>query len=255
MRESVKILGVPFSRLTLNETTQRLTEHIQKVQPKLFHLITANPEITIAYQTDKLLQTIVKEADLITPDGIGIVIASKRTGEPISERVTGYDLLLRLLDKGNTLGWSFFFLGTDEETSLKAVEEVINRYPNLRVAGRHNGFFSAEEELYILQRIQQSKPDILILAMGAPYSDKWIYKHKHKLDGVRVVFGVGGSLDVIAGKVKPTPFIWKRLNLEWLHRLLTVPVAKGQKSRWRRQSALPKFVYRAIFKNAGISSK
>ncbi|ULO05369.1 WecB/TagA/CpsF family glycosyltransferase [Paenibacillus sp. 19GGS1-52] len=248
MRESVNILGVPFSKLTLNETTQRLAEHIQKVEPKLFHLITANPEITIAYQTDKLLQTIVKEADLITPDGIGIVMASKRKGEPIPERVTGYDLLLRLLVKGNGQGWSFFFLGTDEKTSLKAVEEVNLRYPNLRIAGRHNGFFSAEEEHYILQEIQESKPDLLILAMGAPYSDKWIYKHKRKLEGVKVVFGVGGSLDVIAGKVKSTPVIWKRLNLEWLHRLLTVPVAKGQKSRWRRQSALPKFVYRAIIK-------
>lgn len=248
MKDTVNILGVPFSKLTLNETIHQLAEHIQKEQSKLFHLITANPEITIAHQTDKMLQTIIQEADLITPDGVGIVIASKRKGEPISERVTGFDLLLRLLERGNEQGWSFYFLGTDEKTNLKAVEEVRSRYPNVVVAGRHNGFFSEEEETYILKEIQQSKPNVLILAMGAPYSDKWIYKNKQKLDGVNVVFGVGGSLDVIAGKVKPTPPIWKTLNLEWLHRLLTVPVAKGQKSRWRRQSALPKFFYRAIIK-------
>lgn len=111
MRESVNILGVPFSKLTLNETTNRLAEHIQKAQPKLFHLITANPEITIAYQTDKLLQTIVKEADLITPDGIGIVMASKRKGEPIKERVTGYDLLLNYWSKGMDRGGASFFWG------------------------------------------------------------------------------------------------------------------------------------------------
>jgi len=250
MTDSIKILGVPFSKLTLNETVHQLAEHIQKGQPKMFHLITANPEITIAHQTDKLLQTIVEEADLITPDGIGIVVASKRKGDPIAERVTGYDLLLRLLEKGNEQGWSFYFLGTDEETNLKAVEEIRSRYPNVVVAGRHNGFFSEDKEKHILNEIQQSKPDVLIIAMGAPYTDKWIYKNKHKLNGVKVVFGVGGSLDVIAGKVKPTPLIWKSLKLEWLHRLLTVPVAKGQKSRWRRQSALPKFFYRAIIRSS-----
>ncbi|KGE17288.1 WecB/TagA/CpsF family glycosyltransferase [Paenibacillus wynnii] len=248
MEGTVNILGIPFSKLTLDETTNQLTEHIQKETSKLFHLITANPEITIANQTDKHLQEIISEADLVTPDGIGIVLASKRKGEPIQERVTGYDLLLRLLDKGNTLGWSFYFLGTDEVTSRKAVEVIGKLYPNITISGRKNGFFTEEEEFNILHEIQQTKPNILILAMGAPYSDKWIYKHKRTLIDVKVVFGVGGSLDVIAGKVKPTPTFWKKLNLEWLHRLLTVPVAKGQKSRWRRQSALPKFVYRAIIK-------
>lgn len=160
--------------------------------------------------------------------------------------MTGYDLLLRLLDQGNELGWSFYFLGTDEETNRKAVEEVRRRYPNVRVAGRHHGFFTAAEEPAVVSDISRTKPDFVIVAMGAPYSDKWIYKHKRELVSVKVVFGVGGSLDVIAGKVKPTPAVWKKLHLEWLHRLLTVPVRKGQKSRWRRQSALPVFFYRAI---------
>ncbi|MEK8128196.1 WecB/TagA/CpsF family glycosyltransferase [Paenibacillus filicis] len=248
MTESVSILGIPFSKLTLDQTTHRLAGHIAGPSSGLFHLITANPEITIASQSDELLRQIVSEADLITPDGIGIVLASRRQGEPVPERVTGYDLLLRLLDQGNRLGWSFYFLGTDEETNARAAGRIAELYPKVSIAGRHHGFFGAEEESGILAEIRQVQPDILIVAMGAPYSDKWIYKHKAELASVRVVFGVGGSLDVIAGKVKPTPAIWKRLNLEWLHRLLTVPAAKGQKSRWRRQSALPKFVYRAILR-------
>lgn len=248
MKGTVNILGVPFSKLTLNETVEELANHIQQVQPRLYHLITANPEITITHQTDKQLQAIIKEADLITPDGIGIVMAARRQGDPVPERVTGYDLLLRLLERGNERSWSFYFLGTDEETSLKAVEEIRIRYPHAMVAGRHNGFFSEAQEPHILKNIQQLRPDVLIIAMGAPYTDKWIHKNKANLNGVKVVFGVGGSLDVIAGKVTATPAIWKKLNLEWLHRLLTVPVAKGQKSRWRRQSALPKFFYRAIIR-------
>ena len=248
MAGTVSILGVPFSKLTLHETTLHLTEHIQSGEPKLFHLITANPEITITSQSDELLRTILHEADLITPDGIGIVMASRRKGDPIAERVTGYELLLELLAQGNRLGWSFYFLGTDEVTSCKAVETITHLYPNVKIAGRHNGFLSKEEEPSIVAEIQRAQPDFLIVAMGAPYSDKWVYKHKQALSQVKVVFGVGGSLDVIAGKVKPAPPLWKKFNLEWLHRLLFAPVAKGQKSRWRRQIVLPKFVFRAIIR-------
>ncbi|MDQ0087832.1 N-acetylglucosaminyldiphosphoundecaprenol N-acetyl-beta-D-mannosaminyltransferase [Paenibacillus anaericanus] len=244
------ILGVPFSRLTLEETTLHLTKHLQHEPSNLLHLITANPEITIVSQSDDLLRKIISEADLITPDGVGILMAARRKGDPIVERVTGYDLLLQLLNEGNQRGWSFYFLGTDEQTNLHAVDKIRQLYPNVQIAGRHHGFFTELDEPSILSEIEQTRPDILIVAMGAPYSDKWIYNHKQDIAHTKIVFGVGGSLDVIAGKVPPTPAIWKSLNLEWLHRLFTAPVAKGQKSRWRRQSALPKFVYRAIIRNA-----
>ncbi|WP_284645560.1 WecB/TagA/CpsF family glycosyltransferase [Paenibacillus silviterrae] len=248
MKKTVEILGIPFSKLTLNETTLHLQRHIQQEDTKLLHLITVNPEIAIARQSDRLLDAIIQEADWITPDGIGIVYASRRKGDPITERVTGYDLLLRLLEEGDRYAWSFYFLGTDEETNRGAVERIRQRYPQVRIAGRHHGFFTKEEEPFLVEEIRRTQPDVLIVAMGAPYSDKWIHSHKEALAGGKVVFGVGGSLDVIAGKTAITPQVWKRLNLEWLHRLLTVPVAKGQKSRWRRQTALPKFVYRAIIR-------
>ncbi len=244
----VSILGVPFSRMTLDGTVGCLAEQINKETSGLFHLITANPEITLASQSDPLLQEIIRSADLVVPDGIGIVLAAKRKGEPVPERVTGYDLLLRLLAQGNEQGWSFYFLGTDERTSVQAAEQIVRSYPQVKLAGRHHGFFSAEDEPGIIADIWKSKPDVLILAMGAPYSDKWLHKHRRELEGVKLAFGVGGSLDVISGKVKPAPAIWKKLNLEWAHRLLFAPVAKGQKSRWRRQAALPKFVYRTMIR-------
>lgn len=245
MNKTVEILGIPFSSMTLDETTDYLEQHIEQ-HSELFHLITINPEITITAQSDTQFQNIIHEADLITPDGVGIVLASKLKKSSISERVTGFDLLHQLLNKGNKRNWSFYFLGTDEQTNKNAVREIEKLYPNVTIAGRHHGFFSKEEEPQILEAIKRSNPDILIVAMGAPYSDKWIYKHKENLSKVKVVFGVGGSLDVIAGKVKVTPQIWKKLNLEWLHRLITVPAAKGQKSRWRRQTAIPKFIFQVI---------
>jgi N-acetylglucosaminyldiphosphoundecaprenol N-acetyl-beta-D-mannosaminyltransferase len=248
MNDKVTILGVPFSKLTLEQTASLLADHVQNGQAGLYHLITANPEITLASQSDERLRQIIHLANLIVPDGIGIVMAARRQGNPIPERVTGYDLLLNLLAKGNGLGWSFYFLGTDEQTSGQAAEQIALRYPQVKIAGRHHGFFTQAEEPGIIAEIQQAKPDILILAMGAPYSDKWLHKHKEELAGVKIVFGVGGSLDVISGKVKPTPAVWRKLNLEWAHRLLFSPVAKGQKSRWRRQSALPKFVFRTLIR-------
>lgn len=246
MNNKVTILGVPFSKMTLNETVLLLEEHIQNKESKMFHLITANPEITITCQSDKEFQNIIQKADLITPDGIGIVIAARIRKDPISERVTGFDLLHKLLEKGNEEGWSFYFLGTDENSNAKSVEKIRSMYPNVSIAGRHHGFFTKEEEPLILLEIKKSKPDLLIVAMGAPYSDKWIYKNKQELNKVGVVFGVGGSLDVISGKVKATPEFWKKIKLEWLHRLMTVPAGKGQKSRWLRQSVIPKYIYQAI---------
>ncbi|ATP40743.1 glycosyltransferase [Solibacillus sp. R5-41] len=246
MNKTVEILGIPFSNMTLNETLIFLEKQINEENSKLLHLITINPEITINAQSDLEFQKIVKEADLITADGIGIVLASKIKKDPIVERVTGFDLLQRLLQKGDRQGWSFYFLGTDEQINKNAVQQIEKHYPNVLIAGRHHGFFSKEEEPQIIESIKSASPDILIVAMGAPYSDKWIYKYKEELSKVKVVFGVGGSLDVIAGKVKATPEIWKKLNLEWLHRLITVPVANGQKSRWLRQTAIPKFIFQVL---------
>lgn len=191
------------------------------------------------YQQDEELRQIVNSADLVTPDGIGIVMAAKWNGTPIRERVTGYDLLLALLEQGNETGLSLYFLGSDEETNKTAVERIALNYPNLRIAGRHHGFFDEQEERGILQEIERTRPDMLIVALGAPKAEKWINRNKEAL-GAKAAIGVGGSLDVIAGKVKATPELWKRVNLEWLHRLLTQP------SRWRRQLILPVFACKAF---------
>ena len=246
---TVNILNIPFSTLTLAETTSYLKHRIHS-NNSLFHLITINPEIAMIAQKDEEFKAIVKNADMITPDGIGIVLASKRKNVQISERVTGYELLLQLLSEANNKPFSFYFLGTDEETNKAAVENIQTQYPNVIISGRHNGYFNREQEEAILKEIKETKPDVLIVAMGAPFSDKWIDKHANHLSETKLAFGVGGSLDVIAGKVKQTPAIWKKLNVEWLHRLLTAKAAKGQKSRWKRQlSTMPQFILKAIIQN------
>ncbi|WP_028547543.1 WecB/TagA/CpsF family glycosyltransferase [Paenibacillus sp. UNC451MF] len=240
MQSTVNIMGIPFSTLDLAETLQHLANQVDSPRDNLFHLITANPEFVMTALQDREFKSIMDAAHLITPDGIGIVMASKWKGTPLRERVTGYDILIGLLEMGNEKGFSFYFLGADEETSRKATENIASRYPGVRIAGRQHGFFGKDQEENIVRSIQSAKPDFLIVAMGAPYSEKWITKHKAELQS-KVAFGVGGSLDIIAGTVQRAPVIWQNLHLEWLHRLLSKPSL-----RWRRQLLLPKFAWRVV---------
>ncbi|MDF2961241.1 MAG: glycosyl transferase, WecB/TagA/CpsF family protein [Paenibacillus sp.] len=239
MRQTVSIMGVPFSKLNLQQTLKSLTDQLDKQDNKLFHLITANPEIVMVAKQDELLRTIIDQAGMITPDGIGVVLASKWQGEPLEERVTGFDIFLGLLKAGNEKGYSLYLLGADEETNRKSSEIIAQQYPGVRVVGRQNGFFEKDKEAAVVSAIRAAKPDILVVAMGAPFSEKWIFKYKKELQA-KVAFGVGGSLDVLAGKVKRAPVVWQNLHLEWLYRLLSQP------SRWRRQLVLPKFALKIL---------
>lgn len=239
MDNQVNILGISFSKLKLKETVELIINKVEENRDRTFHIITANPEIAIQIQEDPELKKISLEADLITPDGVGIIFASKLKRNPIPERVTGFDLLLKLLKVGNEKRWSFYFLGAEEVVNKKMAEHVTSNYPNVKIAGRHHGFFKEQEEKKIIEDIEHSKPDILIVALGSPLADKWIYKYKNRIPA-KVTLGVGGSLDVITGKVKRTPEVWKKLKLEWLHRRIIMP------SRKERQKRLKIFAYRAF---------
>ena len=239
MKENIKILKVSFSTMNMKETIDAVASQIAGNNERTFHIITGNPEIVLHAEKDNELREIINECDLVTPDGVGIVLASKWKGKPLEERVTGFDLLTELLKEGNSKGWSFYFLGAEEETSKLAIEKISNMYPNVKIAGRHHGYFNSDEEEKITMDIQSKKPDILVVALGAPKAEKLIYKYKETLSA-KVAVGVGGSLDGISGKVKRSPDIWIKLNIEWLYRLISQP------SRWRRQLVLPVFAYKAF---------
>lgn len=248
MDNCVNILGISFSRLTLKDTVNLIDSKVKECRSKTYHIITVNPEIAIEIQEDTYLKKISLEADLITPDGVGIVLASKLQRNSIPERVTGFDLLLELLKLGNQNRWSFYFFGAEESVNKKMSEYVTENYPNARIAGRHHGFFNNQDEIQIIEDIECSKPDILIVALGSPIADKWIYTYKDRISA-KVTLGVGGSLDVITGKVKRTPEIWKKLNLEWLHRRIITP------SRKERQKKLKIFAYRAFIEAFSKNTK
>lgn len=236
------IMGIPVPKLTMAETAANVQAVIRARQDELYHIVTLNPEIAMACQQDRELRGIIDEADLLTADGIGVVMVSRMRGNPLPERVTGCDLLFELLAAGQRNRWSFYLLGASEEANRRAAEVIAAQYSGAIVAGRQHGFFDASEDERIVADINAKQPDVLVVALGAPKAERWIHAYKHRLRA-SVAVGVGGSLDIVAGTVKRAPRLWQRLHEEWLYRLLNQP------SRWRRQLILPRFALKALFYN------
>ncbi|MFB5195052.1 WecB/TagA/CpsF family glycosyltransferase [Neobacillus sp. KR4-4] len=233
----VNILGINFLNKRFNEVVEILIKAIH--DQKKYFIVTANPEIVMYAKDHPEYLTIVQSADMIVPDGAGIIIASKILNQPIYERVTGYDLTIRLLEEANKKKWSIYLLGGKEETNQKAVATIQRQFNQIHIAGSHHGFFDWQKNT-ITSEIKAKGPDIIFVALGFPRQEKWI-KENLPYFSKGLFMGVGGSIDVLAGEVQRAPRIWQKINLEWLYRLITQP------SRWRRMLAIPKFLSQ-IFK-------
>ncbi|MBU8566625.1 WecB/TagA/CpsF family glycosyltransferase [Virgibacillus pantothenticus] len=238
-KTAVNIMDIEF----INETkVDFLTEH---VYPRLANnekcfIVTANPEIVMKTRESKAYKNMVKQADYVVPDGVGIVMASKFQKQPIKERIPGYDLMLDLLATADKKSYSCYFLGAKEHVNKKVVEQIKQQYPNIIIAGYHHGYISTDDKS-IVERIVSSNPDLIFVALGSPSQEEWITKHINNFTK-GLFMGVGGSFDVIAGEVKRAPDAWINLNLEWLYRLLRQPF------RWKRILKVIEFMARVYFK-------
>ncbi|QCJ44136.1 WecB/TagA/CpsF family glycosyltransferase [Bacillus sp. S3] len=232
----IDILNVKFNSVTKENMLNILTNRIE--EEKRTFLVTANPEIVMYANSDPEYMRVIQKADYVIADGIGIIIGSKIIGQPLPERIPGFELMQELLKKGNEANWSAYFLGAKKEVVETAVANIRQQYPNLKIAGYHDGFFDWESTI-IQGEIKQAKPDLVFVALGLPRQENFI---AHKLADIDkgLFIGVGGSFDVLAGTVKRAPVIWQKLNLEWLYRLLKQP------SRWRRMLVLPQFLIRML---------
>lgn len=233
----VNLLGAGIDALGMEESVEQVAGFVRNGQPR--RIMTLNPEFLYRAQFERELLDLVKRADLVTPDGVGIVWACRIAGSPVPERVTGIDLMLRLVEKAAAEGWRVYLLGGAPGVADEAAEKLRMVYPNLRVAGSHHGYFQENEGIKVAGEINKTKPDLLFVALGAPKQEKWIDRYLEKT-GAAVAVGVGGSLDVLAGRVRRAPRWVRRLRLEWLYRLFREP------SRWRRQLVLPLFAWMVI---------
>jgi N-acetylglucosaminyldiphosphoundecaprenol N-acetyl-beta-D-mannosaminyltransferase len=198
-------------------------------------VVTADSSMLVRAQHDAALCEILADADLVLPDSIGVVWASRMLGAPLRERVTGVDVVDKLCGYCATAGLSVFLLGSAPGVAHRAGESLKARYPGLLLAGSHHGFFGDSDEPAVLAEISRAAPQVLLVAMGIPRQEKWLAKHLGELP-VRVGIGVGGSLDVLSGAVRRAPTLFRRTNLEWLWRVLSDP------RRARKTVLLPLFV-------------
>lgn len=229
-----QILGVAFDGLTLTEAVARIEALITHPGQAPAQVITANPEMVMLARQDPEMAGILAAGELVTPDGIGIVLAARILGCPLPQRVTGIDLAQQLFSLGK---YTVYFLGARPGVAEEAAKRLQVVYPGLQVVGWHDGYFQDDQE--VIADINRSRPDILLVAMGMGRQEKWFWQHRQSLQ-VKVGIGVGGCFDVWAGRVKRAPLIFQRLGLEWLYRLLKEPW------RYKRMLALPKFLYLAV---------
>ncbi|MBE7022691.1 MAG: WecB/TagA/CpsF family glycosyltransferase [Ruminococcaceae bacterium] len=209
---------------------------------------TPNSEIImLAYKNPDFCK-VLNSADLVVADGIGVVHASKILKAPLPERVAGYDLSCRLLEKAADGTYSVYFFGGKPGVAELAAKNLTEKYPALSVCGMSDGYFDAEKEKLIIEDIRKKQPDILFVCLGAPKQEEWIYNHKDELSA-GLILGVGGSLDVWAGTAQRAPLKYQKAGLEWLYRLMKQP------SRFFRMLALPKFGLTVLFKGKRVKKE
>ncbi len=235
--ERINIRGVGFDNLTMDEAVAKATDFLSG--DKACSVYTPNAEIVQMCVDNSDFASLVNSADMVIPDGIGVIKASNILGTPLKEKVAGVELGERMLKVCAERGCKVYFLGGKPGVAELAAQKMKEKYPTLDFAGVHDGYFQkqGEESDAVVRHINESSPALLFVCLGVPSQEKWIYENKDKLNSVRLCLALGGSLDVYAGTVKRAPKIFIRLGLEWLYRLLKQP------SRIGRMMQLPRFLF------------
>ncbi len=232
--KKINILGIPFDNIGKDEAPLIALSSVEKKAQTL--LVTPNAEIVQCCTEDEIVKTAVCSADIILPDGEGVIIASKKLGTPLKEKVAGVEFGIECARLAAEKGYSLFLLGGKSGVAQKAGEELKKRFPSLNIAGAHDGYFdkNGEKNEKVISEINSSEADILYVCLGAPAQEKWAYANKNKLKP-KLICCLGGSLDIYAGNAKRAPGIFIKLKLEWFWRLLREPY------RLPRMMRLPKF--------------
>ena len=229
------ILGVAFDNTTMDEAVGRAMSLLEQEGPHL--VVTPNPEIVRLAQSDREFAGLIAGADLVLPDGVGIIYAAKILGRPLKARVPGVDFASALMDAMAKAGKRLFLLGAKPGVAEEAARRLAGQHPGLIVCGTHDGYF--QEDAPVVQAIRAARADVVFVCLGAPKQEKWAAAHGADT-GARLFVGLGGSLDVFAGQVERAPDGWQKLGLEWLYRTIRQP------SRLRRVAKLPLFLCSAL---------
>ena len=233
-RERMDILGIPVDRVTMESALAIFDELL--AADGCHMIVTPNSEIVSNATKNPQLAELIRSADLVIPDGIGLVKASALLGQPLTERVTGIDFSFNSLKKLAAEGKSAYLLGSKPGIAEEAAKKLAEQIPGLIIAGTRNGYFKEEDERAIVEDINGSGASFLLVALGSPKQELFIEKYKNSLPSVKAAIGVGGSLDVWSGTLQRAPRFYQDHGLEWLYRLLQEP------SRIGRMAEIPRFL-------------
>ena len=243
MRNTINVLGIPVDNINMKEALNKVELFLEKGSNNdnnsVKTIYTPNSEIMMAAQRDKDLKEILSSGSMLIADGAGVVLAAKILGYKLPERVAGYDLVENIFSSFGKKGLRVFLLGSKPGIAEAAAISVISKYKGIEISGYHHGYFSKEETNSIINKINESRTDLLLVGFGAPKQEKWIHEYKDILK-VKVCIGVGGSLDGFAGNVPRAPEFFQKHNLEWLYRLYREP------RRFWRMLDIPKFLLLAL---------
>lgn len=222
-----------------------MEELVSEVHSRINHaqktfIVTANPEIITYAQANPYYEKILKSSNYIIPDGVGIILASKILGQHLQERLTGFDLMSRLLEISNKKNYKIYLLGTKPDIIDMTASNIKKTFPHIEIAGFHHGYFHNDQE--IINEIKLSEPDIIFVGLGFPKQEKWISDNLHHFNK-GLFIGIGGCLNIWAGVNKRAPKFMRDLNLEWLYRLIKEP------TRSKRMLAIPIFLKRVFRQN------
>lgn len=224
---TVDFLGVPLSKLNMNQTIDYIDDKI--INNKLLHHCVINAGKVVLMKSNKKLYNDVVSSDLINPDGIAIVYAAKFLGLDINERVTGIDLMYNLLKLSEKKGYGCYFLGAKDFVLKKMIINLKKRFPNLIVSGYNNGYFDIDSYKIISKKIIKSQAKLLFVGISSPKKEDFLNSQKKNLKGLNLIMGVGGSFDIYSGLIKRAPKVFQRFGMEWFYRLISEP-----KRMWKR---------------------
>ena len=236
----VKILGVRVDKTTKAQALEKFQKLLEGDRCEL--IVTPNAEIVEkASKTPQLRRIINEEAAIVTPDGVGLIYASKLKGDPIQEKVAGIDFAHSAIELCAKLGRSVYLLGSKPGVAEAAAANLEKEIPGLKIAGFRDGYFKDEEESEVVAEINASGADFLCVALGSPKQEYFVIKHRDALK-VKAAAGLGGSLDIWSGQLNRAPKFYIDHGLEWLYRMIQEP------KRLKRLPALPIFLIKAAIR-------
>ncbi len=232
-----ELLGTAVHAVTLAGALDWVSASVQA--RTVGYVVTLNGALLVQTARDPALRALVNEAALVTADGIGVLLAARILGVTLPGRVAGIDLAVAVCARAAQLAHRMYLLGGAPGVAARTADALRRQHPTLQIVGTHHGYLAPEDEPAVVTDIQHARPDVLLVAFGAPRQEIWMRRWNKEL-GVPVAIGVGGSFDVLAGRVPRAPGWMQRAGLEWLYRVWREP------RRWSVVRTIPPLFLMAL---------